>query len=74
VCKVCAPLDGTTYRMTDTFRPPAHPACRCSVTPVISPDLAVNFSEPPRETFEEWAVGRGLSDLWDFKPTQARLL
>jgi SPP1 gp7 family putative phage head morphogenesis protein len=48
--------------------------CRCTVVPVISPDLAANFDEPPRETFEEWAASRGLSDLWDFKPTQTRML
>ena len=48
--------------------------CRCAIVPTISPDLAANFSEAPRETFEEWAAGRGLSSLWDFKPTQARLL
>jgi SPP1 gp7 family putative phage head morphogenesis protein len=47
--------------------------CRCTVIPTISPDLAANFSEAPRETFEEWAAGRGLSDLWDFKPTQTRM-
>jgi SPP1 gp7 family putative phage head morphogenesis protein len=74
VCPTCAGLDGTTYRMADTTRPPAHPNCRCTLVPVLSPDLAVNFSEPPRETFEEWAISRGLSGLWDFKPTQARLL
>jgi SPP1 gp7 family putative phage head morphogenesis protein len=72
-CDRCAPMDGTTYRMTDTFRPPLHPNCRCAIVPTISPDLAANFSEAPRETFEEWAAGRGLSDLWDFKPTQTRL-
>jgi hypothetical protein len=73
-CPICAGLDGTTYRLGDTTRPPAHPNCRCSVVPTISPDLAANFSEAPRETFEEWAAGRGLSDLWDFKPTQTRML
>jgi SPP1 gp7 family putative phage head morphogenesis protein len=73
VCPICAGLDGTTYRLGDTTRPPAHPNCRCTVVPTISPDLAANFSEAPRETFEEWAASRGLSDLWDFKPTQTRL-
>lgn len=73
-CPRCAPLDGTTYKLSDTFRPPLHPACRCAVVPVISDDLAVNFSDPPRETFEEWARGRGLEGLWDFQPTQLRLL
>lgn len=73
-CPQCAPLDGTTYKMSDTFRPPLHPQCRCAISPVIAPDLATNFSEPPRQTFEEWADERGLSDLWSFKPTQARLL
>ena len=74
VSATCAPLDGTTYSLRDTFRPPLHPNCRCAVVPVISDDLAVNFNDPPRETFEEWARGRGIEGLWDFQPTQLRLL
>jgi hypothetical protein len=59
----------------DTTRPPAHPQCRCTLIPVIAPDLAANFSEAPRQTFEEWADENGLAALYTFmKPTQARLL
>ena len=73
-CDRCAALDGTTYKLTDTFRPPAHPNCRCTVMPVLSPDLQVRFSDPPRETFEEWAQSRGIAGLWSFQPTMERLL
>lgn len=36
VCPVCGPLQGSTYGIDDTESlPPAHPRCRCWVTPVI---------------------------------------
>lgn len=74
VCAVCRGLDGTTYRLGDTTRPPAHPQCRCGVAPAIRPEYAALFSEAPRQTFEEWAAGvGGLPDAF-MKPTQARLL
>jgi SPP1 gp7 family putative phage head morphogenesis protein len=40
-CPICAPLNGTTAAMGNTFEggigfPPAHPNCRCAIAPVIT--------------------------------------
>jgi HK97 family phage portal protein len=39
VCPICAPLEGKIAPLTGTFErgrmPPAHPRCRCWITPVI---------------------------------------
>lgn len=37
VCPDCQALNGTIYPLSDTFRPPKHPNCRCTIKPVIDP-------------------------------------
>lgn len=40
-CDVCGPLDGQQAPLDGTFAgllPPAHPACRCALLPVVSED------------------------------------
>lgn len=39
-CPVCAPLDGQRAALGDTFaggvaHPPAHPGCRCAISPIV---------------------------------------
>jgi SPP1 gp7 family putative phage head morphogenesis protein len=34
VCRVCGPLDGSELAFDDDM-PPAHPGCRCWVTPIV---------------------------------------
>jgi len=41
VCSICGPLNGTVVGITEPFPggimlPPAHPNCRCWITPVVS--------------------------------------
>lgn len=67
VCPTCRGLDGTTYRLNDSYRPPAHPNCRCAVVAVVRPDWAADDDEPPRENLDEWLVNYGLAvALMDF--------
>ena len=55
VCPICGPLDGTMLPLNVDFEyggPPAHPRCRCWVTPVeigVSPTGAELFAEPGME-------------------------
>jgi SPP1 gp7 family putative phage head morphogenesis protein len=36
VCPICRPLNGTRYSIDDdTHLPPAHPRCRCDVSPIV---------------------------------------
>jgi len=44
VCPICGPLNGTVVGITEPFPggimlPPAHPNCRCWITPVVSEEL-----------------------------------
>lgn len=67
VCPQCAALDGTTYRLADTFRPPAHPNCRCTVIPVIRSEFQAPSSAGARVSLEMWARGFGMErELADF--------
>jgi len=50
VCEICAPLAGTTAAMSVGFpegivAPPAHPNCRCWITPVIPEREAISGEE-----------------------------
>jgi SPP1 gp7 family putative phage head morphogenesis protein len=63
VCPQCRGYDGRVERMTSSFRPPAHPNCRCTVVPVIRDDLLIDTTEPPRLTFAEWATEQGIALL-----------
>jgi SPP1 gp7 family putative phage head morphogenesis protein len=58
VCPQCAALNGTTYNLNDTYRPPAHPNCRCTVIPII--DYGDQHDVPPRDTFGEWSSKAGV--------------
>lgn len=44
VCKICGPLAGQRAEMGGAFagiaNPPAHPNCRCSLVPVVLPEVA----------------------------------
>lgn len=67
VCPTCRGLDGTTYKFNDSYRPPAHPSCRCSVIPTIAPDALERADARPRQTFAEWLRGYGMEPaLADF--------
>ncbi len=61
VCPQCRGFNGRVEKVGSFFRPPAHPACRCSLIPVVKPIDQIEASEPPRQTFGEWAVANGLS-------------
>jgi SPP1 gp7 family putative phage head morphogenesis protein len=59
VCPICGPLDGKQTPLGDTFDgghdgPPAHPRCRCWLTPVVIGDL-----ETGQEIFEQYGLERG---------------
>lgn len=42
-CKVCAAMDGKTFRVGEAFtRPPLHPNCRCAIAPDLSGGLIGN--------------------------------
>lgn len=53
-CPTCRKLNGTTYRLRDTFRPPAHPNCRCTLIPVLDTDMTIPDTGAPRTTYGEW--------------------
>lgn len=52
VCPICGPLDGQVVRIGDTFEggfdgPPAHPRCRCWVSPVVIDDVGLEGAAGP---------------------------
>lgn len=62
VCPVCAGLNGTLYSMDDWFRPPAHPNCRCTITPAVDQSVLVSnqvLGMPPGLTLDEWELQAG---------------
>lgn len=56
-CPDCDALNGRTYAIDDSDRPPLHPNCRCTVVPVIRADAMTNGEDPPRQTFDAWQRG-----------------
>ena len=72
VCPICGPLDGEQVKLDDKFdggfeAPPAHPRCRCWLTPVTVGDL-----ETGQEIFDRLnlpgmgeAAGREIFDVAD---------
>jgi SPP1 gp7 family putative phage head morphogenesis protein len=62
-CPQCRSLDGTVYRLGDSYRPPAHVNCRCTLIPVVREDIMIPMDEPPRQTLSEWSETFGLSLL-----------
>lgn len=66
VCSQCAALDGYLYPVGEWNVPPGntHPNCRCTIIPELREDYAdLYLSEPPRETFNEWAALLGVDYL-----------
>jgi SPP1 gp7 family putative phage head morphogenesis protein len=61
VCVQCRGLDGRIEPLNSSFRPPAHPNCRCTVIPVVRQDILVEYDAPPRQTMSEWADSFGLA-------------
>lgn len=61
VCVTCRGFDGRIEKLGSSFRPPAHPQCRCSVIPVVREDILVEYDEPPRATMSEWADAAGVA-------------
>lgn len=55
-CPECAALNGTTYSLSDTVRPPRHVNCRCTVTGVIKTEYRLPAAQAPRETWAAWAA------------------
>ena len=53
-CPTCRSLNGTTYRLQDTYRPPAHPNCRCTVIPILDVDMTIPDTGAPRSTYGDW--------------------
>jgi len=58
VCSICGPLDGTQAALGGQFDggydgPPAHPRCRCWLTPVVMGDVRTGA-----EIFEEYGLER----------------
>lgn len=62
-CPICVGLNGTTYALNDSYRPPAHPNCRCAIVPNVSNDWMVLPDAPPDSTFEDWLIGFGIGWL-----------
>jgi SPP1 gp7 family putative phage head morphogenesis protein len=48
-CEACAALDGAIYEIDDGPRPPIHPSCRCTTSPVLRSwkDLGLDLKEAP---------------------------
>lgn len=65
VCPVCKSLDKTIYQISDSFRPPAHPNCRCTTIPVIDPSLLNAPDGTPRYTMPEWLALMGILSVLD---------
>jgi SPP1 gp7 family putative phage head morphogenesis protein len=68
VCTTCLRLNGQSWAFDDPARmmPPydSHPSCRCSILPQMLPAAEVwPFDEPPRQTWNEWALSAGLGWL-----------
>lgn len=67
VCPICFKLDGKRFGLKSNFRPPAHPNCRCSLSPVLKADMTGDISTPPREALPQWVQKFGLQrELDDF--------
>lgn len=72
-CPICGALDGTTWPTGDSHAlPPAHPGCRCAITPVLASWEALGISNPPESvrasmngevpgatTYEDWLRRQG---------------
>ncbi len=62
VCPTCRALNGTRYDLSDFYRPPAHPNCRCTIIPVVDTAmLAPGDGAYSIPTLNEWATGLGLA-------------
>ncbi len=79
VCNTCARLDGTVWALSEMWGlmlmglPPdgSHPGCRCTVIPLLIPNILKPENEPPDLTFDEWLDENGYSMLLnDFEDTQ----
>lgn len=57
VCPTCAALNGTFYTLEDTYRPPAHARCRCTIIPVVRVDMRTPNDTGVRTTFSNWLLG-----------------
>ncbi len=51
-CPICMPLDGKVFKVDSGERPPIHPQCRCTVTPVVKSwkELGIDLKEAPEGT------------------------
>jgi SPP1 gp7 family putative phage head morphogenesis protein len=64
VCATCRSLNGTQYRLNDSFRPPAHPNCRCAIIPDVSADWSqIPADAAPQSTFVDFLIGFGVGWL-----------
>lgn len=59
VCLDCRSYDLQTYALSDYFRPPAHPRCRCTIIPVIADRVLTWTDETPRMSFADFLLGAG---------------
>lgn len=80
VCRECAFRDGYIWPITDfvsgiiglLFMPPLHYGCRCTIVPVLLPDIGDSGNAPPDDSFDEWVYNSGFGDELDpfFMDTQ----
>lgn len=64
VCPTCLPLNGTRYALNDSYRPPAHPNCRCAIIPDVVDDWMVMPQDAaPDTTFVDFLIGFGVGWL-----------
>lgn len=70
VCPDCLALDGQTWAIDDLSAPrpvlDSHPNCRCSLIPVVVPDLSLalgSVDTGPRQSFTDFLGGLGVLDL-----------
>lgn len=61
VCPQCRGYNGRIEPLNSSFRPPAHPNCRCTVIPVVRQEILIEYDEPPRATMSEWTDSFGLA-------------
>src|SRR3990167_10947262 len=68
VCPVCGALDGQQFRFGGQHLPPptgSRPRCRCTPTPVLINAALEERIVGKRQTYREWAAGRGITIAQD---------
>lgn len=67
-CPICGALDGQVFAFEARQSPPptgSHPRCRCTAAPALKNSALEARIVGPRQTYRDWAQGRGLSIAQD---------